>query len=58
MYHHSRHEGDSTGLGEGKETAAWFLQNRAFVDDTTGGTQIMKPSIKEMRISSRKVDSA
>jgi hypothetical protein len=29
-------------FGEGRETAAWFLKNRTYVDDATGGASSMK----------------
>ncbi len=29
-------------FGKGKETAAWFLRNRTYVDDATGGASSME----------------
>jgi hypothetical protein len=33
-------------FGKGKETAAWFLKNRTYVDDATGGACSMEEAKK------------
>jgi hypothetical protein len=33
-------------FGKGKETAAWFLKNRTYVDDATGGASSMEEAKK------------
>jgi hypothetical protein len=32
----------ATRFGKGKETAAWFIKNRTYVDDATGGASSME----------------
>jgi hypothetical protein len=48
-------------FGEGKEEAAWFLKNRTYVDDATGGAssvEVANRSHRTWRTSWRTGDSA